>query len=327
MENVEERKKLIEVRDVSTHFQVKSKRPFAPKRTLKAVDHVSFDIFEGETFGLVGESGCGKTTIGKTILYLYPPTTGSIIFDGTDLSKMSKEELRLNRKNMQIVFQDPYSSLNPRMSVGEMLAEPYIVHKICGKKEAHERAEQLLETVGLKAFHARRYPHEFSGGQRQRISIARALTLNPRFIVCDEAVSALDVSVQSQIINLLEELKEDRGLTYLFISHDLNVVRHISDRVGVMYLGRMVETAPEKQLYTNPLHPYTQVLFAAAPVAKITEKKEHTRLKGELPSPLNPPPGCPFNTRCPKCTEECKMLMPELREVEPGHFCACHHIG
>ncbi len=315
---------LVETKELCEYFQVKKGFLSNEKQTLKAVDRVSVTISKGETLGLVGESGCGKTTFGKTILYLNRPTSGQVLYDGTDIGTLSKEDLRKLRLRMQIVYQDPYGSLNTRMSVGDILQEPMVYHRLCTKKESHEKVRELLEQVGLRTFHESRYPHEFSGGQRQRIAIARALAVDPEFIVCDEPVSALDVSVQSQVLNLLSELKEKRGLTYLFISHDLSVVRHISDRIGVMYLGQMVETAPEEELFRNRLHPYTKALFDAMPVPKSGVRLKRTTLQGDLPSPINPPSGCHFRTRCPYCTEKCSQVQPVLKDVGNGHFVACH---
>ncbi len=295
---------------------------------VKAVDGISFDVKQGETLGLVGESGCGKSTTGRTILQLYRPTEGQVFFQGKDLAALKGEDLRKMRSNMQMIFQDPYASLNPRMTVGDIIAEPLEVHNIARGKEKKERVQELLSIVGLNPYFVNRYPHEFSGGQRQRIGIARALAVNPDFIVCDEPISALDVSIQAQIINLLEELQNRFGLTYLFIAHDLSVVRHISDRVAVMYLGKVVELTDSRTLYANPLHPYTRALLSAVPIPDpvIEEKRERIILVGDVPSPVNPPKGCRFHTRCPLAIPICKEVAPEWRDVGNGHFVECHVV-
>jgi len=292
--------------------------------TVKAVDDVSFSVRKGETLGLVGESGCGKSTTGRSILRLIEPTDGEIIFDGKNVSSMSREELRKVRRDMQIVFQDPFASLNPRHNVEKIMEEPLIVHGIGTPAERKKRVHEMLEVVGLNSYHAKRFPHQFSGGQRQRIGIARALMLNPKLIVADEPVSALDVSIQSQVLNLMQDLQRDMGLTYLFIAHDLSVVRHISDRVGVMYLGRMVELTTSTQLYDNPLHPYTQALLSAVPTPDPEAKRERIILQGDVPSPANPPSGCTFHTRCPHVKDVCRSVRPEFLDAGNGHFVACH---
>ena len=320
----DERVPCAEARDLCQYFDVKTGTFSNVKKTVKAVDHVSLAIARGETLGIVGESGCGKTTLGKTMLYLEKPTSGKVFLNGQDLSELSREELRRTRSDMQIVFQDPFSSLNGRLTVGTMLTEPMLAHRLCTKAEAQKRAAELLDMVGLRAFHLNRYPHEFSGGQRQRIAIARALATNPKFIVCDEAVSALDVSVQASILNLMQQLKRELGLTYLFISHDLSVVRHVSDRIGVMYLGTIIELGQSEEMFRRRMHPYTQALFAAAPVPKPGAKKEHVLLTGDVPSPIDLPAGCRFHGRCPACMDVCRQTEPKLRELAPGYFCACH---
>jgi oligopeptide/dipeptide ABC transporter ATP-binding protein len=290
---------------------------------VQALDDVSFTIEEGETLGLVGESGCGKTTVGRTMLRLIEPTGGSVTFDGVDVFKLQGEELKAMRRNMQIIFQDPYASLDPRVPIGESVMEGLRIHGIGTPKERYEIALQTLRKVGLEDYHARRYPHEFSGGQRQRIGIARALALNPKFIVCDEPVSALDVSIQSQVLNILKDLQNEFGLTYLFIAHNLSVVEHISNRVAVMYLGKMVELASREELFRNPLHPYTRALMSAIPIPDPKLKRERVILKGDVPSPLKPPSGCRFHPRCPIAVEKCSQAEPEFREVAPAHFAAC----
>ena len=293
---------------------------------IKAVDDISFFVRRGETLGIVGESGCGKTTTGRCILQLYKPTAGQIRFEGQELTGLSNRQMRAMRRQMQVIFQDPYSSLNPRMTAGNIIGEPLTVHGlVSGKSEFRDRVADLLLNVGLNPYMADRFPHEFSGGQRQRIGVARALSVSPKFIVADEPVSALDVSIQAQIINLLEELQEQFSLTYLFIAHDLSVVRHISDRVGVMYLGHLVEMADRNDIYVNPIHPYTKALLSAVPIPDpvIDAQRERILLSGEVPSPLNPPSGCVFHTRCPVAIDACSQVIPELREVEPNHWSAC----
>ncbi len=320
---------LVNVSDLRVYFPVTAGLIFQRKvADVKAVDGISFAIKKGETLGLVGESGCGKSTTGRAILQLYRPTTGSINFDGHELTKMKSGELRRFRRRMQMIFQDPYASLNPRMSVGSIISEPLAIHNLAKGKARKERVQELLRVVGLNPYYANRYPHEFSGGQRQRIGIARALAVEPQFIVADEPVSALDVSIQAQIINLMEDLQNEYNLTYLFIAHDLSVVRHISDRVAVMYLGRIAELADRNELYENPLHPYTKALLSAVPVPdpSVEAKRERIILTGDVPSPLRPPPGCNFHTRCPIAIEECRERIPEFREIVPDHFVACHRV-
>lgn len=316
---------LVQVRELKEYFPIVT--GFARTTMLKAVDGVSFDIKKGETLGLVGESGCGKTTVGRTMLHLYKPTEGEIWFDGKRIEKGPvMDEFR---KRAQLVFQDPYSSLNPRMTVGDIVAEPIDVHRLCAtRKERNARILSLLATVGLSSEHATRYAHEFSGGQRQRIGIARALASNPEFIVCDEPVSALDMSIQAQVLNMLEDLQHQLGLTYLFIAHDLSVVKHISNRIAVMYLGHIVELASANELHHHPLHPYTISLLSAIPAPDPEKAKKQKRivLNGDIPSPLNAPSGCPFRTRCSRCTQQCKEEMPEFLEVSAGHFVACHNL-
>ncbi|MCC7164701.1 MAG: dipeptide ABC transporter ATP-binding protein [Anaerolineae bacterium] len=322
-------KPILQVKDLKKYFPITQGILFQKKvADVKAVDGITFDVLPGETLGLVGESGCGKSTTGRTILQLYRPTEGSVIFENKDLAQLKGEDLRKMRSNMQMIFQDPYASLNPRMTVGDIIAEPLEVHNIAKGKEKKERVQELLQIVNLNPYFINRYPHEFSGGQRQRIGIARALAVNPDFIVCDEPISALDVSIQAQIINLLGELQERFGLTYLFIAHDLSVVRHISDRVAVMYLGKIVELTDSKALYANPLHPYTRALLSAVPIPDpvIEEKRERIILVGDVPSPVNPPKGCRFHTRCPLAIPICKEVAPEWREVGNGHFVECHVV-
>ena len=318
---------LLEVKNLKMYFPVTSGIIFQKKvADIKAVDDISFFVRRGETLGLVGESGCGKTTTGRCILQLYKPTAGQVIFEGQELTELSNRQMRAMRREMQVIFQDPYSSLNPRMTAGNIVGEPLTVHGlVAGKAEYRERVADLFQNVGLNPYMADRFPHEFSGGQRQRIGVARALSVSPKFIVADEPVSALDVSIQAQIINLLEELQEQFNLTYLFIAHDLSVVRHISDRVGVMYLGHLVEIADRNDIYVNPIHPYTKALLSAVPIPDpvIDAQRERILLTGEVPSPLNPPSGCVFHTRCPIAIDECSQVIPELREVEPNHWSAC----
>ena len=324
-----EQTKLLEIKDLKKHFTVK-KSGFGKNQTVKAVDGVSLDIYKGETLGLVGESGCGKTTLGRTIIRLYEPTSGTIIYDGKaiyDSEKKIAEKMLPYRRKMQIIFQDPSSSLDPRMTVGEIVGEALDIHKLCpGKSERSARINQLLDAVGLNTEHSNRFPHEFSGGQQQRIGIARALAVEPEFIVCDEPISALDVSIQSQVVNMLEDLQEELGLTYLFIAHDISVVRHISNRIGVMYLGNMVELAESYELYRNPIHPYTKTLMSAVPIPDpvVTRSRERLILEGDIPSPMNPPSGCKFHTRCPYATERCKQETPVFKDYGGGHFAACH---
>jgi len=324
---------IVKIRDVQMFFPVTSGIIFQRKvGEVKAVDGVSFEIKRGETLGLVGESGCGKTTLGRAILLLYKPTSGEIRFEDQDLTQMKSGDIRRMRRRMQMIFQDPYASLNPRMTVGSIIAEPIVIHSLAkSRSERRDRVQELMRTVGLNPYYANRYPHEFSGGQRQRIGIARALAVQPSFIVADEPVSALDVSIQAQIINLLEELQENFGLTYLFIAHDLSVVRHISDRVAVMYLGKMMELTDRKELYENPLHPYTKALLSAVPIPDpvVEAQRERVILTGDVPSPLKPPPGCVFHTRCPIAIDECRVRIPEWRRVgSPGseHWVACHRV-
>ena len=318
--STEEKQVLMRADSVKVHFKIKNKK----NASVKAVDGVSFDIMKGETFGVVGESGCGKSTLGRTLVRLLKPTEGKIYLEDTEISSLKGEALKNMRKNAQIIFQDPSASLNPRRTVKEILMEPFEIHGVPEGVNVDDRIHELLQLVGLDTYHLSRYPHELSGGQKQRIGIARAIALNPKIIICDEAVSALDVSVQAQVLNLLQELKEKLGLTYFFISHNLNVVYQVSDRVGVMYLGRMVEIADYDQLYEKRFHPYTEALLSAIPQVDPTKKTERIHLEGEVPSPSNPPSGCHFHTRCPKACDRCKTESPVLREIEPGHFVACH---
>ena len=320
------REAIVSIDHLKTYFQVG--KGLRKKQMIKAVDDISLDIYRGETFGLVGESGSGKSTLGRTIVKIHEPTAGRVLVNGKDIAKLSGAELKRFRKSTQLIFQDPYASLNPRMTVGEIIREPLVIHHVYPtRQEQDEVVAELLQTVGLKPDHIRRYPHEFSGGQRQRISIARTLALNPEFIVCDEPVSALDISIQAQILNLLKWIQKESGIAYLFIAHDLSMVKRISDRIGVMYLGHLVEVGESKELYEHPMHPYTQALLSAVPipdpVAGKTQKR--IRLEGELPSPINPPTGCPFRTRCPHAMQVCAEDRPQLRNVN-GHLVACHQV-
>ena len=319
---------LLQVENLAKHFPI-TKGVFRRQvGTVKAVDGISFEIKEKETLGLVGESGCGKSTAGRVILQLYPATSGSVIFKGIEMTHLSPEKLRRQRPKMQMIFQDPQDSLNPRMTVGDIIGEPMIEHEVFKGKERRGKIEHLLKSVGLNPKYTNRYPHEFSGGQRQRIGIARALALNPDFIICDEPIAALDVSIQAQVVNLLEDLQEQLGLTYLFISHDLSMIRHIADRVAVMYLGVIVELASSPSLYGEPLHPYTQALLSAVPIhdPELEQKRERIILKGDVPSPANPPSGCRFRTRCPIAENLCAEQVPEWREKKQRHWVACHKV-
>ena len=315
---------LIEVKSLKMYFPV-GNNLFGRRKQLKAVDGVSFDLYPGETFGLVGESGCGKTTIGRTIVRLYKPTEGQIIYQGTDIAPLDEKAVQPWRQRMQMIFQDPYASLNPRMTVSSIIAEPMKLQQV-PQADIDARVAELIAQVGLKKDHLNRYPHEFSGGQRQRIGIARALAMRPEFVVCDEPISALDVSIQAQVINMLEELQQQMGMTYLFISHDLSMVRHISHRVGVMYLGNMVELADVEELYSNMQHPYTRALMSAVPIADpdLAAQTKRIVLQGDVPQPIDPPPGCPFASRCRYCKAVCREVKPELRQIGKDHFVACH---
>lgn len=317
---------LLQVKNLVKYFPVRGGLLQRVVAWVQAVDNVSFSVKEGETVGLVGESGCGKTTVGRTLLRLIEPTSGSVIFDGVEVFKLRGSELKNMRRNMQIIFQDPYASLDPRTPIGDSIAEGLKIHNIGGPRERYDVVIEMLRKVGMEDYHARRYPHEFSGGQRQRIGIARALALRPKFIVADEPVSALDVSIQSQVLNILKDLQAEFGLTYLFIAHNLSVVEHISDRVAVMYLGKMVELAARDELFRNPLHPYTQALMSAIPIPDPTLKRERIILQGDVPSPLNPPKGCRFHPRCPVAFEHCSLYEPPFKEVSPDHWVACWRV-
>ena len=319
---------MLKVEGLKKYFVINS-RTGSKKNILKAVDDVSFTIYKGETLGLVGESGCGKTTLGRSVIRLYDITAGHIYFAGNEISQLREHDLRPLRRRMQIIFQDPYASLNNRMTVGDIIAEPLDIHGLARGEERRQRIEELLTRVGLNAEHANRYPHEFSGGQRQRIGIARALAVNPEFVVCDEPISALDVSIQAQVVNLLEELQAELGLTYLFIAHDLAMVKHISHRVGVMYVGQLVELTGSDELYRNPVHPYTRLLLSAIPIPDpdVAAAKAQMVPEGEVPSPVNPPSGCRFRTRCRYVKEICSQVAPPLKEIAPGHLVACHRAG
>ena len=318
-------KTLVSVKHAVKTFQA-NKGMFSGKKYVHAVNDVSFDIHEGETFSLVGESGCGKSTTGRLVNHILVPDSGEVWFDGKDISKYTEKEMRPLRKDIQMIFQDPYGALNPRIKIQDQIGEPLLIHTNMSAGERLKKVHELLEIVGMNPMHGERYPHEFSGGQQQRVGIARALTVNPKLIIADEPVSALDVSIQAQVLNLMQDLQEQYKLTYLFISHDLSVVEMISDRIGVMYLGTIVETAPKADLYAHPEHPYTQALLSAVPIADPTREKKRIILKGDLPSPVNPPKGCLFHTRCPYCTEKCKTERPEFKEISKGHFVKCHRV-
>ena len=323
-----EKRKILEVKNLKKYFTLKKGKYKEGDPCVKAVDDITFDLYEGETLGLVGESGCGKSTLGRTIIRLYEPTSGEVIFEGEDVAKKSRKEMRALREEMQFIFQDPYSSLNPRMTVFNILAEPLIAHgKFKRGPELDAYVKDLMDRCGLPSYYCYRYPHQFSGGQRQRIGIARSLALDPSFIICDEPVSALDVSIQSQIINLMKDMQEEKNISYIFISHDLSVVKHISDRVGVMYLGSMMELADKNEIYSNPQHPYTRALIGAIPLPDPTKRKEMKVIQGEIPSNVNIPKGCKFNPRCPFAKDICREQEPATKEVKPNHFVKCHFGG
>ncbi|MBS6258186.1 oligopeptide/dipeptide ABC transporter ATP-binding protein [Holdemanella biformis] len=323
-----EKRKILEVKNLKKYFPLKKGKYKEGDPCVKAVDDITFDLYEGETLGLVGESGCGKSTLGRTIIRLYEPTSGEVIFEGEDVAKKSSKEMRALREEMQFIFQDPYSSLNPRMTVFNILAEPLIAHgKFKRGPELDAYVKNLMDRCGLPSYYCYRYPHQFSGGQRQRIGIARSLALDPSFIICDEPVSALDVSIQSQIINLMKDMQEEKNISYIFISHDLSVVKHISDRVGVMYLGSMMELADKNEIYSNPQHPYTRALIGAIPLPDPTKRKEMKVIQGEIPSNVNIPKGCKFNPRCPFAKDICREQEPATKEVKPNHFVKCHFGG
>lgn len=324
--NESKKNKLLEVKHLKKHFPVKRGLLHIGKKPLsvKAVNHVTFHIYEGETYGLVGESGCGKSTVGRSLLRLIEPSGGQVLYEGQDILTASKKHMQHIRQEVQMVFQDPYSSLNPRKRIGKIIEEPLIIHKLGAADERSDIVMETLSKVGLQLEHYYRYPHEFSGGQRQRIGLARALVLNPKLLIMDEPVSALDVSIQSQVINLLKKLQQDMSLGYLFISHDMSVVRYMADRIGVMYLGELVEEAPTDELFASPMHPYTKALLSAVPAPNIGRKKEQIILKGELPSPMNPPTGCKFHTRCPFAEKECKQTVPNMQKISDNHYVACH---
>lgn len=323
-----EKRKILEVKHLKKYFPLKKGKFKEGDPCVKAVDDITFDLYEGETLGLVGESGCGKSTLGRTIIRLYEPTSGEVIFEGEDVAKKSRKEMRALREEMQFIFQDPYSSLNPRMTVFNILAEPLIAHgKFERGPELDAYVKNLMDRCGLPSYYCYRYPHQFSGGQRQRIGIARSLALDPSFIICDEPVSALDVSIQSQIINLMKDMQEEKNISYIFISHDLSVVKHISDRVGVMYLGSMMELADKNEIYSNPQHPYTRALIGAIPLPDPTKRKEMQVIQGEIPSNVNIPKGCKFNPRCPFAKDICREQEPATKEVKPNHFVKCHFGG